>query len=205
MPEKILQYYVPRGKIRITFTERGSKFIADLAPAAGITAAREHLEIIRTEFTDATHHPHAFRIGFGSNLTERSSDDHEPAGTAGAPMLQNLQGNNVSDVSLVAIRYFGGTKLGIGGLTRAYRNCARLSLKTAELILREPLEKYYLCFKYEEIGPVTRFVEGLGGRILAADYSDTVKMTVEIPLRSARELKEGFVSVCRGGGSCSVY
>ena len=205
MTEKIRQYYVPRRKTRINFSERGSKFIADLMPAADIAVAREHLEAMRTAFPDATHHPFALRVGFGRYLKERSSDDREPAGTAGTPMLQFLQHKNISDVSLVAIRYFGGTKLGIGGLTRAYRNCARLSLEATELISREPLEKYCLHFKYEEIGPVSRFVEGLNGKIVTADYSDTVKLTVEIPSHCARELIEGFKAVCRGGGSCSVY
>jgi uncharacterized YigZ family protein len=200
-----LKYFTPKKKARTDFTEQGSKFISDLMPAGSVEEALELIEKVRGEFPDATHHTYAFRIGAGSSVIERSSDDREPAGTAGAPILRFLQVKNISDVCLVATRYFGGTKLGIGGLTRAYRHCARLSLEAADMIVREPLERYLLQFKYDELGALTRLTESLEGCIIKIDYSDLVQMTVEIPARSADSLKTGFNTVCRGSGLLTLY
>ena len=198
-------YLSPRRALRSSFNEQGSRFIADLAPVCSMQKAKEFIEKIRAEFPDATHHTYAYRIGAGSALVEQASDDREPAGTAGAPILQYLQGHLISDAVLVATRYFGGTKLGIGGLTRAYRNCARIACEAAHLDLKEPLVKYTLQFKYEELGAVTRLVESLGGRVLDVVYGDAVGLTLELPLRSSCSFQERYKAVCRGGGKLELY
>lgn len=196
-----LAYLTPVKKAGLQFTVQGSKFIATLAPAESEAAGSEILNTISAEFPDATHHSYAFRIGTGSALIERSSDDGEPAGTAGAPMLQILQGRNVSDALVVGTRYFGGTKLGIGGLTRAYRECARLSLEKAVLKTKEPLDSFQLQLAYEDLGAVTRLLESLEGEIIKAAYSEKVILEVSIPARSSESLARGFESACRGRGS----
>lgn len=199
------KYLSPRRVVRSSFSEQGSRFIADLASACSTQEAKEFIDKVRAEFPDATHHTYAYRIGSGSTLVEQSSDDREPAGTAGAPILQYMQGHQISDAVLVATRYFGGTKLGIGGLTRAYRNCAKIACEAARLDLKEPLVKYTLQFKYEELGAVTMLVENLGGRILEVVYGDAVTLTLELPLRTSVLFRERFKAICRGRSKLELY
>lgn len=195
-------YFSPAGKISCRFSVQGSRFIATLAPAVTEDIARSVLAVVETAYRDATHHPYALRVGSGSDLLERSSDDQEPAGTAGAPMLQVLQGRNISDAILIGTRYFGGTKLGIGGLTRAYRECARQSLNEAKLIEKEPLEIYFLKISYEDIGTVTRLLESINGSIVSATYGEEVMLEVTLPLRQGSSFRAAFQEACRGRGSC---
>ncbi|MBM4236264.1 MAG: YigZ family protein [Firmicutes bacterium] len=205
MTEAESTYLSPRRALRRSFSEQGSRFIVDLAPARSQEAAKDFIDKIRAEFSDATHHTYAFRIGAGSAIIEQASDDREPAGTAGAPILQYLQGHRISDAVLVVTRYFGGTKLGIGGLTRAYRSCARVACEASCLDLKEPLINYALQFKYGELGSVTRLANSHGGRVLAVDYGDTVVLNLELPLRSSASFKERFEAICRGGGELELY
>ncbi len=196
-----LTYQAPAQSARCHLTVSGSRFIANLIPVESEGAVSAALAAIRVEFPDATHHTYAYRIGAGSGLIERSSDDREPAGTAGAPMLQVLQGGNISDSLVVATRYFGGTKLGIGGLTRAYRDCARLPLAEAVLVMREPLSLIFLTLRYEDLGAVSRLLETLSGTVVNVDYGASVTMIVQLPTRSSEEFINSFESSCRGQGT----
>ena len=194
-------YLSPTKTIRTRFSVHGSRFIATLASSTTEATAREIIESVNLEFTDASHHTYAYRIGSGRTLIERICDDREPSGTAGAPMLQVLQGKNVSDAIIIGTRYFGGTKLGIGGLTRAYRDCARLSLKDADLKTKETLDSYSLKLAYEDVGPVSRLIKSISGTITGVDYSDIVVIRIQIPARESVALLQGFESVSRGRGT----
>jgi uncharacterized YigZ family protein len=196
-----LTYQAPVKSTRCHFTVSGSRFIANLLPVASEEAVNAALAAVRAEFPDATHHTYAYRVGAGSTLIERSSDDREPAGTAGSPMLQVLQCGNISDALIVATRYFGGTKLGIGGLTRAYRDCARLPLAEAVLVMREPLSLIFLTLRYEDLGAVSRLLETLSGTVINVDYGASVTMLVQLPTRSSEEFINSFESSCRGQGT----
>ncbi len=193
-------YRAPTSTKRVRFSVQGSRFIATLIPAVDEGTARKEIEKVSSEFFDATHHAYAYRIGSGPAMIERASDAREPAGTAGPPMLQVLQGGNISDAVIIGTRYFGGTKLGIGGLTRAYRDCARKALETARLTIREPHATFELELAYEDLGVVTRLVESLEGTALNIYYSDNVKIIVSIPRREEETFKNGFKSACRGHG-----
>ncbi len=105
-----------------------SRFIAHLAPAASVEEAKAFIDQIRAEYADATHNVPAYVIGYGASVTAHCNDDGEPAGTAGRPILAVLQGSGLGDVVLVVTRYFGGTKLGTGGLVRAYTEAAQAVL-----------------------------------------------------------------------------
>ncbi len=206
MEEKLIEnntYLAPAKKVRRIFKVQGSKFIATLAPAVNEDQAREILFSVTQEFPGATHHAYAIRIGAGAGLLERSSDDGEPADSAGAPMIQVINGKGVSDILVIGTRYFGGRKLGIGGLTRAYRDCARLTLEEAILYQKEPLVKYRLELAYEDLGTVTRLLENLEGEVLESEYSEQVGLTVSVPARLKEVFTDGFKSVCRGGGRYS--
>lgn len=196
-----LTYQAPAKSARCHFTVSGSRFIANLIPVISEDAVSVVLAAIRAEFPDATHHTYAYRIGASGALIERSSDDREPAGTAGSPMLQVLQGGNISDALIVATRYFGGTKLGIGGLTRAYRDCARLPLAEAVMVIREPLSSIFITLRYETLGAVSRLLETLSGTVVNVDYSASVTMLIHLPTRSSEEFINSFESSCRGQGT----
>jgi uncharacterized YigZ family protein len=200
-----LTYQAPAQSARCHFTVAGSRFITNLIPVASEDAVSVALVAIRAEFPDATHHTYAYRIGAGSTLIERTSDDREPAGTAGAPMLQVLQGGNISDALIVATRYFGGTKLGIGGLTRAYRDCARLPLAEAVLVTREPLSSILLTLRYEDQGAVSRLLETFSAIVDSVAYSASVTMQIQLPTRSSEEFINSFESSCRGQGTWEMH
>ncbi len=198
------RYFSPARKTRTRFKVQGSIFIATFAPAADEETAQGIITEVSAEFPDATHHAYAYRIGTGGSTIERSSDAREPAGTAGPPMLQILQGSNISDALVIGTRYFGGTRLGIGGLTRAYRDCARLALEDAALITKEPLCNYQLVTAYEDLGALTRLIETLEGVILDIEYSDKVTISLQLPARQSDGIEKGFESVTRGRGQITI-
>lgn len=193
-------YRAPVKTKRVRFNVQGSRFIATLVAAETEDDARTVIDKVSSEFSDATHHAFAYRLGIGPAIIERSSDAREPAGTAGPPMLQVLQGGNISDAVVIGTRYFGGTKLGIGGLTRAYRDCARKVLEAARLKTKEPLATFSLELSYEDLGGVTRLIESLAGTVLEVKYTDNVVMQVSVPAREEESLKKSFESACRGQG-----
>ncbi|MGM0652305.1 MAG: YigZ family protein [Bacillota bacterium] len=193
-------YRVPVKTRRIRFNVQGSRFIATLAPVETEENARTVIAKVSLEFPDATHHAYAYRLGIEPAIIERFSDAREPVGTAGPPMLQVLQGGNISDVVVIGTRYFGGTKLGLGGLTRAYRDCTRKILEDARLKTKEPLATFSLELSYEDFGGVSRLVESLTGAILDVNYTDNIVMIVSVPVREKERLKKGFESACRGRG-----
>ncbi len=125
------RYRIPAATTRIEHEVSRSRFIATLTNAATVEAAREFIAGIRAEMPDASHHVYAFKVGHGASVTEGLSDDGEPTGTAGPPVLAVLRGAEIGDAALVVTRYFGGTKLGTGGLVRAYGDAARAVLAAA--------------------------------------------------------------------------
>jgi uncharacterized YigZ family protein len=116
---------IPAEETRVEFKVANSRFIATAGPAFSVDEAKGFIQKVRDEFSDATHNVPVFIIGHGASTTEHSSDDGEPSGTAGRPALAVLRGSGLGDVVVVITRYFGGTKLGTGGLVRAYSDAVR--------------------------------------------------------------------------------
>lgn len=123
---------------RSEIEELKSRFITSITRAESPEAARAFIGEIRHEMPNASHHVYAFRVGYGNSVTEGMSDDGEPAGTSGPPSLAVLRGFDIGDVVLVTTRYFGGTKLGTGGLVRAYSDSARTALESLETSIKAP-------------------------------------------------------------------
>jgi len=118
-------YLVPARETRVEIRVVNSRFIATAAPAFTVEEARVFIERIKDEFADASHSVSAYLIGHGNAVIAHTTDDGEPSGTAGRPALAVLQGSGLGDVVVVVTRYFGGTKLGTGGLVRAYGDAVR--------------------------------------------------------------------------------
>lgn len=124
----MVRYLIPKQTARVTYQVANSTFYGTIGYAETVSAAKEFIQQIRAEMPDATHHVYAFKVGYGASIIEGMSDDGEPAGTAGPPVLAILRGAHLGDVVVVITRYFGGTKLGTGGLVHAYGQAAREAL-----------------------------------------------------------------------------
>jgi uncharacterized YigZ family protein len=138
----VSQYLVPAETARIENVVVNSRFIATIGRADTVAEAKAFIQSVRDEMPDATHHVYAFKVGYGASITEGMSDDGEPSGTSGPPILAVLRGADVGNVVIVVTRYFGGTKLGTGGLVRAYSGAAKDAL--AALPVEMKIEKHYI-------------------------------------------------------------
>ena len=164
--------------------ERGSRFVARLEPVADEAAARDRLAAEQRRHPDASHHCWAWRLG--NPARERSSDAGEPAGTAGAPILRALRGADVSDVLAVVTRWFGGTKLGKGGLARAYGGVTREALTASKLGDRFVYETLEVTVSYLRLGDVQRLIHPPEVELASSEYGEQVRLTLlVIPPRLA--------------------
>ena len=165
----------------------GSRFIADVVPVKSAEEAAAALEQVRAEFHDARHHCWAYRIGVEGE-TWRSSDDGEPSGSAGVPILKQLVGSDVTDLVAIVTRYFGGTKLGVGGLVRAYGGAAGEALERA--VIREVIitEQVTVEHDYELSSPVQGVLARAKLTTVQADYGESVRLVLEVPVARADSL-----------------
>ncbi len=163
-----------------TLTVKGSRFIARFAPVSSTGRAEEFIEEIRRQFHDATHHCFAFRIGYATSRIERFSDAGEPSGTAGRPILEALQSKHIWDAAAVVTRWFGGTKLGTGGLKRAYRGAADAVLDDVTLATKLVISAYDLRFDHALTGAVYRVINEFKAVIPSTDFGDRVRMGVTV-------------------------
>ena len=146
-------YLVPAETVRTELIIKKSRFLTTIQRATAVSAARESIAALRAAMPGANHHVYAFRVGFGKSVTEGMSDDGEPKGTAGPPTLAVVRGSDVGDILLVTARYFGGTKLGTGGLVRAYTESAQEALRElrTELKVERQLVGIELPYSFYDI------------------------------------------------------
>jgi len=176
------RYPVPAQEIRRELVVVNSRFIVTLAPAFTVEQAKAFIARIRSEFPDASHNVAAFLVGYGDSVIAHCNDNGEPAGTAGRPSLAVLKGSGLGDVAVVVTRYFGGTKLGTGGLVRAYGDAVRLVLKDvirAEKVLTHTI---MLAVPYNLFERVRMLVAAHHGQILDEDFSAGVTITAQFEI-----------------------
>lgn len=157
-----------------------SRFIASLAPAGSAEAAREFFAAVRREFPDATHNVPAFIVGGGASVTEFCSDDGEPSGTAGRPLLAVLKGSGLGNAALVVTRYFGGTLLGTGGLVKAYSEAGRAVLAVTARAELVETKRLALTVPYHLFDGVRMLAAQTGSAVVAEDFAETVSVTVDV-------------------------
>ena len=158
-------YPIPAATIRTEIIIKKSRFLTTVKLAATVQQARQVIANARGEMPDASHHVYAFRVGFGNSVTEGMSDDGEPSGTAGPPTLAVLRGADLGDVAVVTTRYFGGTKLGKGGLVRAYTESVQTALKRLPTEIKAFRKLVGLEFPYPLYNIVKRVIDQHGGSI----------------------------------------
>ena len=182
--------------------ERRSRFRCHLFRVEDEAAARAHVEALRRRHWDARHTCSAFVIGprgHGAHPVERSSDDGEPAGTAGAPMLEVLRGAGLSDVVAVVTRWFGGTLLGAGGLVRAYSDVVRAGVAEAGTQRRALLREYAVGVPYDVAGRLETDLRAAGIAVLGADYQSEVRLTLAAPPAEQERLAALVAGLTAGG------
>jgi uncharacterized YigZ family protein len=170
-------------------TERikGSRFLADVFPAATQQEVAEVLEGIQRQQPKASHHCYAYRLGAeGSNF--RVQDHGEPTGSAGRPILQQIDALELTDLGVVVTRYFGGTKLGVGGLMRAYGGAAAAALQQARIVVRTLHRQLQLHYPYDCERLVQTVLSAYQLRSNGAEYSTEVRLQVAVPLKIVEEL-----------------
>lgn len=169
---------IPAHPHRTEITVVNSRFIASLAPAFRVEEARAFIAQVKSEFADATHNVPVFVIGHGQSIIEHCHDDGEPSGSAGRPALAVLRGSGLGDVVGVVTRYFGGTKLGKGGLVRAYGDAIRAGLDTLPLAEKISTQTVMLALSYPWYEQVRRLIEAHHGQMLDEDFAGDITLTV---------------------------
>jgi uncharacterized YigZ family protein len=184
---------------------KGSRFLACLAPVADEAEAKAFVASVRERFKDARHHCFAWRLGPGGEST-RSSDDGEPSGSAGRPILMQLEGHGVTDLACVVVRWFGGVKLGVGGLVRAYGGAAGKALDRAPMAERPVTVALMLRYPWECSNAVQAVLHAHALKEGEAQFGEGVEQRLEVPLALAervtlelRERSAGRVEVTRPG------
>jgi uncharacterized YigZ family protein len=183
-----------RGQAR--FEISGSEFIGHVAPAHSVDEAEEFIDAIGEEYADATHNVPAYRVR-AQPLREWASDADEPSGSAGKPALNVLQQEDVENVVAVVTRYYGGTKLGVGGLARAYSRGVKDALDDAGIVEEVPHEQFSVTVEYDDSGSVRGILESADCEFEAA-YEADVRFDVRAPEASAAGLRDRIRSATSG-------
>jgi len=169
---------IPAKETSIELVVEKSRFIADAGPAFTVEEAREFIGKVRSQYPDASHHVPAFIIGHGAGVTMHCSDDGEPSGTAGRPALAVLQGSGLGDVVIVVTRYFGGIKLGTGGLVRAYSDAVREVLAALPRAEKVATTRLMLAIEYSLLERVRLLAKEFGGIIFEEEFAADVTLSI---------------------------
>jgi uncharacterized YigZ family protein len=191
-------YPIPARETRIEFEVENSRFIATAAPCFSVEEARSFIQKVKAEFSDASHNVPAFVIGYGASVTSHCHDDGEPSGTAGRPALAVLQGSGLGDTVVVVTRYFGGIKLGKGGLVRAYGDAVRVVLEALPRAVRQPVDVALLALPYSLFERVRLLAEENRGAVVGQDFAGDVTLTLEFPAGWLERFQQGLQDLSRG-------
>lgn len=180
-----------------TIIEKKSRFIATIEPVETVEEAEAFIEKTKKKYWDARHNCHAFSVGTNMPLS-RCSDDGEPSGTAGKPMLEVLTGRGIHNAAVVVTRYFGGTLLGTGGLVRAYTQAVQEGLKNCKLVEKYSGILMKLSMDYTDLGKVTYILNEMSIYIENTEYTDGVVMNILIPEDETETVKKKLTEATSG-------
>ena len=168
----------------ILLKEKGSKFIGFAFPVNTETDLKKSLEKIREEHPKATHHCYAFRLGMkGENY--RANDDGEPSGSAGLPIYNQLLAHEITNILVIVVRYYGGTKLGVSGLVKAYKESAKMTLEEAEMITRELESDIEITFTFNQQNQIFTFLNKFDGRI--QDFLSDEQCVIKAKIKTSQK------------------
>lgn len=170
--------------------EKKSRFIANIYNVESKEEAEEKIKQIKKKYYDAKHHCFAFSIIEENGITQKSSDDGEPSGTAGAPILNIIKSNNLQNVVIVVTRYFGGILLGTGGLTRAYSEAAGKVVEQSELIQKEPGMEVELEIDYNDNEKFKYYCQKNNINIIKIEYTENILYKIELNEKEYKKIEE---------------
>ena len=175
-------WLIPAAPVSVVEEIKKSRFITLLAHTDGVEAAKAFVESVKMEHPDARHHCVAWVAGAPNDSQQLGfSDDGEPSGTAGKPILAQLMGSGIGEVTAVVVRYYGGVKLGTGGLVKAYGNGVQQALKQLALAQKVPEAEYILQCDYAQLALVENLLQQTAGRILQGEYGAAVVLHLALP------------------------
>ncbi len=191
-------YLIPAARHRVETAVSNSRFITTIGRVTTVDEAKAFLAAVRAEMSDATHHVYAYRVGFGNSVIEGMSDDGEPSGTSGPPVLAVLRGSGIGDVIVVVTRYFGGTKLGTGGLVRAYGDAARAGLES--LPTERKIEKRLIGIEipYHHFEQVKRLIAQHDGAIDDETFAGDITILASFPVDRVDGFSAALVELTAG-------
>jgi len=173
-------YYTIDRSASAEFKDRGSKFIAYAFPIGNVADFKKQLKELKDEHPKAAHHCFAYRIGTDGNVF-RSSDDGEPSGSAGKPILGQIDSKQLTDVTVIVVRYFGGTLLGVPGLINAYKTVTALALQTTPIIQKAVEIRYRLQFDYTRMNEVMMIAKKYNCTVLDQQIELFCRMDIGVP------------------------
>jgi len=191
-------YYVPASLLSLEFRVVNSKFIATISPAFSVEQAKIFINKVNKKYADATHNVPAYIIGHGSSLISHCSDNGEPSGTAGRPALSVLKGSGLGDTVLVISRYFGGTKLGTGGLVKAYGDSAREIIAAVPKAKKTLVHIVSLECPYPLYEQIKRTIRKHQGEIKSEDFTDKISLVYSISVKSYEILINSISELSNG-------
>lgn len=192
-------YLIPANNIEVEQVIKNSRFITYARKVASPKDAKYELSLIKEVHPDARHHCWAYICGKPGQTTLLSmSDDGEPSGTAGKPMLNVLQHKDVGDILVVVVRYFGGVKLGTGGLVRAYSSSVQQVMEELATEMKVEMCELQFTVAYELEGAIRRFITEKGYTESQTEYTDQVRFTLTLPLESRNEFSNELTELCAG-------
>lgn len=187
-------YYTLRSNSESFFKEKGSKFYTYAFHVKSEDDIKARLEEIRKKHYDARHHCYAYYLGQKQEIS-RANDDGEPSNSAGKPILGQLQAFDLTNSLVIVVRYFGGTKLGVGGLIQAYKEGAKLALEVAEIEEKTIDIPYVVHFGYPEMNTVMRFLKDLPATDIKQDFMETCKLYFSIREGESAKAEEKFANL----------
>ena len=189
----------PGEVFRVEQTIKRSRFIASVGHTPGVEEAKAFIEQIKTEFEDARHNCWAYCAGVaGSTDRIGASDDGEPHGTAGRPMLTAVTHSGIGEVTVVVTRYFGGILLGTGGLVKAYQSSVKMALEAVPTRIRTKTKRIKFSVEHRFVNQVLRKIENANGRILEKNFEMDADFDVEIPEDLAQAFTKELEELTRG-------
>lgn len=191
------QYKTIKQSAQAEIIEKKSKFIANILPVTSQEEAEEELVKLRKKYFDATHNCFAYQIGLNNEI-QRFSDDGEPKGTAGKPILDVLKGADVKNTLICVTRYFGGTLLGTGGLVRAYGKAAKEALKASGIVERKKVQIFELTMPYTLLGKIQYDLNENNYTIRDTIYTEKVVVFVEILDGNQQHFKKWIIENTNG-------
>lgn len=173
------------------FTEKGSKFLGYAFPVATEEEIKEKLEELWSQHAKATHICYAWQLG-ANYESYRANDDGEPSNSAGMPIYGQIQSFELTNVLVASVRYYGGTKLGVGGLITAYKNSAKLALEASHIIIKEVTAQVKLSFGYDKLSVVERLIEQNQLEVIDRKMEMNCDFVLEYPIKDEVKIKDIF-------------